>query len=390
MTPGYEYLSAFRLSRVMQALEDVRRLPQELRFVNRTPFTPASEGELYGRWINRIQIADLISDDAKALTYTAGKLTIENVITPNIKHGRHMTQEQINQILMMNQNPGLNTAAWNRMGMSNEIVGNIIPSIIEDLRLGIYQRCEALLVAMHLDSFNYNRFGIQITGSWGIPSDLKVTPVNLWTDPVNATPVNDIWNLKRNATVRYGQTYNRITMSTTAFLYMISTAEFQNKARTTLPLFINYTNIPQGNLDFQKNVARNILQVDELELYDARYWSQDGSGILTSAPYLPINKVILSNTENDNNPAVQDFANGITTESLLSGFLPNTGTSMIGTFGGGMRGPVSYATVPAELNAPNLTLWAVMRGFPRRFRLQASAVLTVGTFTDTIPVGEPF
>lgn len=387
-TPGYEYLSAYRLTRAMRATSDIRQLPQDLKFVNRIPKIPAADSELYGRWTGRILIADLISDDAKAVTYSAGKLTLETSINPNIKHGRHLTQEQINQIMAINANPGLPRGDFAAMAPGNEVIGNVIPSILADLDLGIEQRREALLVAMHLDSFTYNRFGMQISGSWGIPSDLKVTPIVPWTDAANATPVNDIWFLKRNASVRYGATYNRLTMSTTAFLYMIATTEFQNKARSNLPLYLNLTNLPQGNVTQQKNIATSVLGVDEIDLYDARYWSQDSSGAITSAPYLPINKVILDSTTNDNNPAVQDFSDGIVTESILSNMLPNSGTGVVGAFGQGMRGPIAYATVPPDLNPPNVTIWGVSRGFPRRFQQYASALLTVGSFTDTIPILE--
>lgn len=388
MTPGYEYLSVLRLGRIIEALEDKRLLPQELLFVNRTPITPAMDNEIIARNINRIQIADVISDDSRAVTYAAGKLQLETTVVPNIKHGKHLSQENLNQLAMLN-------AASARPDTSdmgnNEIYGNFLVSMIDDLRVGVYQRVEQLLIAMHLDSIAYDRLGMKISGTWGIPSDLKVTPSVPWTDPVNATPVNDIWNLKRTASVRYGAMFDRATMSTQAFLYMIATAEFQAKARTTLPLFINYTNIPAANTEFQKNIATSILGLKELELYDARYWSVDSAGQQTSSPYLPTNKVILANTANDNNAAVQDFANGITTESTLSGLLPNTGTGVIGGFGAGRRGPVPYASIPPDLNPPQLRLWCVMRGFPRRFRLQASAVLTVGSFVDTaIPVGEPY
>lgn len=388
MTPGYEYLSVLRLGRIIQALEDMRLLPRELLFVNRTPITPAMDTEIIARNINRIQIADVISDDSRAVTYAAGKLQLETTVVPNIKHGKHLSQENLNQLAMLN-------AASARPDTSdmgnNEIYGNFLVSMIDDLRVGVYQRVEQLLIAMHLDSISYDRLGMKISGTWGIPSDLKVTPSVPWTDPVNATPVNDIWNLKRTASVRYGAMFDRITMSTQAFLYMIGTAEFQTKARTTVPLYFNYSNIPAANTEFQRNVAISILGIKELELYDARYWSVDSAGQQTSSPYLPTNKVILADTANDNNAAVQDFANGITTESTLSGLLPNTGTGVIGGFGAGRRGPVPYASIPPDLNPPQLRLWCVMRGFPRRFRLQASAVLTVGSFVDTaIPVGEPY
>lgn len=388
MVPGYEYLSVLHMSRIIQALADVRTLPQELLFANRIPMTPAIEGEIVGRWINRVQIADLVADDSKALTYTAGKLQVENTIVPNIKHGRQLTQENINQLAQINAAPWMPQAAAD-MG-DNEIVGQVLPAIVDDLLTGLHQRREALLVAMHLDQFSYTRFGMNVNGTWGIPADLKVNLQIPWTDANNATPVNDVWTVKRNASVRYGMNYNRGTMSTSAFIYMISTTEFQNKARTTLPLYINYANLPLAHLSLQRDIARNILGLDELDLYDARFWSQDASGNLTSAPYLPINKVILDSTDNDDNPAVQDFANGITTESMISGLLPNTGAGVIGSFQRGVRGPIAYTTVDPALNPPNLTIWGVMRGFPRRFRLQANAVMTVGQFTDNIPVSDPF
>jgi hypothetical protein len=388
MLPGYEYLSAYRLTRVMQQTADVRQLPQELQFVRRVPTVPSAEGELMGRWTGRVLIADVISDDARALTYSAGKMTLETNINPNIKHGRHLTQEQINQLLMINANPGLPRGDFAGMAMPNEIVGNVIPSIVDVLELGIEQRREALAVAMHLDAVSYNRFGMIINGTWGIPADLKVTPTVLWTDAANATPVNDIWNLRRNASVRYGKVYDRLTMSTSAFLLMIATAEFQAKARTTLPLFINYTNIPAGNMEFQENVAKNILGLKQLVLYDARYWSQDASGQITSAPYLPLNKVILDAVTNDGNKAVHDFSDGVVTESVLSALLPNSGVGVIGGMGMGQRGPVCYASVPHDLNPPNLTIWGVRRGWPRKYEQQANAVLTIGTVVDSIPITE--
>lgn len=390
MTPGYDYLSVLRINRIMQALQDVRELPQELKFVNRTPFVPAMEGEIIGRWINRVQIADIVSDGSRASTYSAGKLTTENNLVPNIKHGRQLSQENLNQLAAINNIAG-GTTDISRMG-GNEIFGNILPSIVDDVRLGLYQRCEQLLVAMHLDSLSYNRMGIQINGSWGIPSDLKVTTGVAWTDPTNATPVNDVWTLKRLASVRYGATYDRMTMSTQAFIYMISCTEFQNKARTFLAPNVSYVNLPLANTQQQKAIAEAILGI-EIEFYDARFWSMDSAGNLTSAPYLPTNKVILTSKNNDNNPAIQDFANGVTTESMLSSLLPNNGQAggILGSFNQGTRGPIAYTTVDPALNPPDVTVWGVMRGFPRRFVLQASAVLTVGTFVDTtIPVGEPF
>ncbi len=318
MNPGIESLEVVRVNRIMQMLEDKRNLPQELEFVKRIPMVPAGDGDILGRWINRVQIADLISDDGKANVYSAGKLQLEQTTIPNLKHGRLLSQETINQLAAINMLP-MPTPIGPMP--NNEVFGDIMIPIVDNLRTGIYQRMETLLVMMHLDSLSYNRLNIQITTNpgqispWGIPNDLKVVPAIPWTNAGSATPVNDIWNLKREASVRYGATYDRMWMSTTAFNLMISTTNYQNMARTTVPLAINFNAFPLANIPLQKDIATNVLGLKEIKLYDARYWSQDQTGNITSAPYLPINKVILDSIQNDNNPQVQDFANGITTES---------------------------------------------------------------------------
>ena len=385
MNPGYEYLSVQTLDTIMDALQDVREMPSELLFLNRTPITPANDGEIMGRWLNRVQIADLVTDDARAYTYAAGRVITETNVAPNIKIGHKLTQETINQIIALGNNPNLS-----RPGVPNqELGGNVVPSIVENLRTGIWQRAEALIVAMFLDSTSYDRFGVKISGTWGTPSDLKVNLTTPWTNKASATPVDNFWSLKRIGSVRYGATFNRATMSTTSFTYMTNTDEFISKARTTLPLWVNLTSLPQANTELMRTLATNILGVDQLELYDQRYWSQDSAGNMTSAPYLPVNKVILSNSANDNNTAAYDFGNAITTESLLATFLPNQ-AGLIGNFSGGQRGPLCYTTVSSQLDPPNMTVWGVMKGFPRKFLPYMNAVLTVGQFTDSIPVGEPF
>jgi hypothetical protein len=123
----------------------------------------------------------------------------------------------------------------------------------------------------------------------------------------------------------------------------------------------------------------------QIELYDARYWTQGTDGNITSAPFLPINQVILTDSGNDGNAQAYDFANGIVDESIVSSVAP---INVIGGGTGPTYGPYAYAS--AEHNPPGLTYWGVAKGFPRKKLLQSSAALTVGTFVDTIPVGVPF
>ena len=132
-------------------------------------------------------------------------------------------------------------------------------------------------------------------------------------------------------------------------------------------------------------IAQNVLGM-AIELYDARYFQQAADGSMSSAPFLPITKVILSSTASDNNAMVQDFANGVVVESQVASLL---GGSLSG-LGGPQRGPVGYATADEALNPPQITYWAVARGFPRKKLFQANACLTVGTFSDSISATVPF
>jgi len=380
MAVAWQLLQAARLTRIIQSLQDVRLLPAQLAFLNRTAIVPAEDSEIMARFTGYVTIADLVADDQRAVTYQNTKLTYETTTVPNIKHGAALTQAMLNQLQSLLSSAG---GIPSDMGIFSDYENRTIDGLL----LGVRQRMEALLVAMAVDGLTYDRLGIKMSGvTWGMPADLKVTPAVTWDTPLTATPVADIWALKMRAQIRYGQTYNRISMSTQAFMYMIATTEFQAKARTFLAPNVSYTNLTLSDLTAQQNIASSVLGMT-IELYDARYWTQGVDGTLSSTPFLPIAKVVLSSTTDDNDPTCSDFANGITTESIVAGLAPS---EMVGGLGGPTRGPIAFATVPSDLNPPNITFWAVSRGFPRKHRLQSTAVLTVGTFSDTIAVGAPY
>lgn len=381
---GLQPLTATRLTRVIQELQDVRELPQDLKFLGRTPTVNATDAEITERFIAHVQIADIIADDQAAVTYSFGRFSNETVNIPNLKLGYNLTQSQINQI---NTLRGVGVASgspllalysrWGQAGL-----------------LGIDQRKEALIVAMQTDAITYDRLGIKFTASWGMPSDLKVTPTVTWdhqaSNVYDATPVTDVLTLLQVARQRYGETYDRMSMSTTAFNYMAQTTEFINRVRVMYALnsSISAATIPTQNVQYMLTLAAPILGMKEIELYDARYWSQDSPGLLASTRFLPVNQVVLSNTADDNRAEVMDFANAITTESQVAGIVP---TGMIGELPAGQYGPISFATpTDANMNPPGITVWSVARGWPRKWRRAATAVMTVGTFTDAITVGVPF
>lgn len=379
MSENLRFLQAVRINRIMQALQDVRELPADLVWSSRINDVPAMDDEIMARFTGRTQIADIVADDNAAVVYQAGKFSFESTAIPNLKHGTSMTQAMLNQLnaLVGQVQPDLGIfSAWERR-------------TIDNLLFGVRQRKEALFIAMLIDGFTYDRLGIKMTNvSWGMPSDLKVTASVTWDTAATATPVADLLAAKLVGRTRYGVSYDRVSMTTTDFRYMIATTEYQNKAKAFLPPQLTFTNLALASLEQQQQLAEATLRMT-IELNDGRYWSQDENGTLTSTPYHPVGKVILTDSANDNSDAVMDFANGVVTESIVAGLLGSGG--MFGSLGGPQYGPVAYAT-PAnpQLNPPGIVYWGVARGFPRKHLLQASAVLTVGSYGDLISVGEPF
>lgn len=377
MVAGYTPLQNNRINGVFQGLLDPRTMPKKLLFSQRVNQVPADDGEIMARFIGYVHIADLIADDQRAAVYSAGKFQYEQQNIPNLKVGQSMSQAMLNQWQAIANNTGIsNIQVDNFSNAEARLLGNVLT--------GVRYRKEQLIAAMLMDGLSYNRLGIQMSNvTWGMPIDLKVNASVNWNDPVNARPTDDIYGLKLVAQTRYDIVYNRLTMSTPTFRLMISTAEFQNKARTFLAPNVSYVNLPLANLQQQQDIAANVLGMT-IELYDARYASQDTRGAYTLRPFLDLNAVIFSSTDLDSDSSAVDFANGITTESLVA--------SMAGEpiAGGPAFGPIAYPTFPESLNPPNIVYWGVQRGFPRKHLLQYNACMRVGPVTDQIPVQAPF
>ncbi len=165
---GLSILGVKRINAIMQTLRDVRELPQQLKFLNRTPLVNATDGEIIGRSEANVLMADIIADDQKAVVRAAEKFTLESTKIPNLKHGKFISQEMLNLLERINVGGGIP----NDMGVFSDYVNRSMDSLL----LGVRQRMEALIVACAIDAFDYNRLGIIITGAtWGMPADLKVT-----------------------------------------------------------------------------------------------------------------------------------------------------------------------------------------------------------------------
>jgi hypothetical protein len=379
----FQLLSAARVNRILGGIiQDPRQLPAPLVWNQRIPDVPAADDEIMARMDGQVMIADLVADDAKAVIYQTGRVAYETNSPPNLKVGVGMNQSMLNALNRLNTQGGGN--ADDQGLFDNWQVRTLIAC-----RLGVAQRMEQLKIAMLCDGlgFTYDRLGIKLTGiSWGMYSDLKITVGTGWDTAATATPVTDILRAVKIARVRYGITYNRVTMSTSAFEYMIATTEFQNKSRQWLAPNVSFVNLNRDSLTDMAQLARRTLGGIEIELYDQRFLTKDLTGVDTFVPYLPIGNVILTDSQQDGNGNVWDFANGIVTESIVASMAP---VNIIGRLEA-QRGPLAYvAAADGTLNPPGLVHWGVGRGFPRRHYRQASAVLNVGSFSDTISTALP-
>lgn len=371
MPAAFQILSTQAIARYIAPLVDRRQnpVPDNLTMLKRTPDVERTDGELAVAHNAYVLAADIIADDQQAIVKQMDTFTPQTNKIPNLKHGTLITQEMLNFLNRIN--------AGNATPGDENIFRRYIARKLDDLIKGIRTRKEALLWQMALGSSSYSGYGIQWSGvTFGIPSDLLVTPSVPWATSGSATPLTDIQTLQQTAQAKYGKVYNRIEMSLTAFNNMTATTEFKNRAQ----LFSGFTfpagSFPNMDLTLMTNMAGRLLNMT-IELNDFQYSEMDASGQVSYSRFLPVTKVRLSNTADDNNAAARDFGQTVVTESLI-GNLPGVNIFGGGGLGSARTGPIGYATPRSDLNPPNIILWAVDRGFPEKNDRTESAVLTVG------------
>lgn len=386
-TPGQAgFFDAARISGIMQGVTDPRLFPIELRWNSRVPDVPGTDEEITARFVGTIQIADLIMDDAKAVTYNQGRFQFQTTQVPNIKIGIGMNQALINALQRIKENGGVRN---DDVGYFNDRYNKNIA----DCKFGVELRKEVFKLGMLLDSYTYDRLGVKLTGiSFGMYSDLKVTPGVAWSS-ASGVGLSDIQNVRAIGQQRYGINLNRATMSTPALRALVAQTEFQAQIKNVYMTNLFGGPAPTAPLQgdpLLKRLGELVIagtgEAFTIEIDDRRYWFQDNAGALTSNRIHPINKVLLTSTANDGNGNAYDFVNVVCTESIVASMAPN---GIIGNIPLG-RGPIGYATLAdPHLNAPGIITWAVARGAPRKHLNQASAVLTVGTLTETYDTSLP-
>lgn len=363
---NYDILAVDNVMAIIDELQDIRQYNRDFRWVQRLGHSNALDGEILAKYKGRIFAADILTYNSAAVIRAARPIRLEQTAIPTLKHGLFIDQENLAVLDRI--------AAGNANRQDNNIFEDYLAQSIIDLVDGVRARMEALITAMLIDNLTYNHLGVAISGlSWGMPSDLKVTPSTLWTDATNADPVNDIMTVVVLAQQKYGVKFNRITMSYQAFQYMVLTQSFRNKAQVYSQVLIpGATSFPVNDVPLMIKLASMILGM-AVEFDDRQSWVQHHDGTEQNFRYLPQNVVLLTTTDFDGDRSAMDWANALVDETR-PGIVPG----MIGQFEGQQYGPVGYTTAASlDGNPPGLILWGAGRGFPRKKMLASSAALTV-------------
>lgn len=383
MANNLAYIAPIRLTKIVQYIVDQREQPGELLWANRLPVVPVNDKEFFARYINRVKIADHIPLNSRARTYKNGHLRIESTELAKIKFGTDWDEEQLADL-----------AAWSAANsgvQGADQLADFLTTNAEILRTGTKQRINYMATGMVLDSYTYHDpNGIQIAqATFGMPSDLKVLVSVFWTDHAASNPFTDMLLHVYKARVRYGVTYDRVTMGQPLFREIIANTNYADLAKPYMPINISAgaTNIPQTDIAFHSNLFRAITGLT-VEFDDSRYWDQRPDGSVCSFRNQPLNRVIFSVSAWDNTARLGDIGNGIVDETRVSAY--TNGNVLGGPLPSNSRGPISYVT--GELDPPGLQQWIVQKCWPRRGELYSTSVMKAAadSSTDNISFISPF
>ena len=405
----YELLSQTRIQNIVPEIALVQQMNKEFRWIGegvdqdgkkataRIPMKPAVWGEISLRTSDRFTIVPVIGRNQRAPMKTPNATArVEHDNIPVIKHGMNIPLDLLKVLQRVEESL---SGAYATNAEDKAVWTNWEGNQLKNLIYGIYAQMEVMAVGMLLNNYSYaNREGFQFNASWQAPSYTMVTTSTPWGNgtpgianaTAGATPIDDIQLLRTQLQTVNGKLYNRITMSTQAFDYFVGTTQFRNLA----PLFWSRAGViaPTANLagmysnrGLMKPIVEGIFDM-EIEFDDRQYMVESNDGQNYVVPpnipnlstglyqrYLPVNKVILTNSNDDGNIGAWNIANLPVTESE-PGMVP----AMIGSSTGSQVGPFAYAAATSMTgDPPGKALYAVAEAFPRKWDLLSSAVLTV-------------
>jgi hypothetical protein len=371
------FFESARVTGLMQGLTDPRLLPVPLTWNQRIPDVPSFDEEVTAKYVGTLLIADLIADDQKAVTYSAGTLPVPGRAGAQHQDGhRHEPGDDGGDGAHPPDGRGGQTTT---SGFFNDRFNKMVA----DAKYGVELRKEVLKIAMLLDGWTYDRLGIKMSGvTWGMYTDLKVTPSIAWTS-TSATPLTDIATVRAIAQQRYGINLDRATMTTPQLRAIIATTEYQNQVKNVnfaLLLGAPTQTAPLTPDTILRRQAEMIIsggtgEPFAIELDDRRYWAQDASGAITSQPLHAQHEGAAHEHGQRRQQRGVRLRQLPGRESALTGTFPS---SVVGNIAPG-RGPIGYVTLADQsLNPPGIVLGRRPRRAAKAPK-RASAVLSVGT-----------
>lgn len=337
-----------------------RRRPR--RFLDRVPLVDADDEEIIAIWTASRFAADLIAPNQPARTVAAGSLEFNVAELPNIKLGAHLNQQDINRMerLQMRQQAGV---------AGEEAVFLFWEDIVRERREGVLDRLNQLACAMLIGNLNYGRLGVEISSNFLMPSDLRIAPTTLWTS-TSATPINDVLAAQQYTQLTYGWIPDRLTLARQDWINLLATTQWSQLAqmftKVAAPNATNTAYWPQMMTFFQQETGMMI------ELEDWGYRTEETDGTVNFHRVMPQGTALLTSSQDDGDKRMFDIGNAPLTEASVARLV---GLNV--DLGGQERGPAVFATAPAEMNPPQITVWGCARAFPRRKQKCCSAVLLV-------------
>ncbi|MBS1702910.1 MAG: hypothetical protein JST12_14695 [Armatimonadetes bacterium] len=364
-----QFLNTTRIAQITSEIEDIRGIPTDLLGLQRVPVVDCDQDEIWMRQGGRTISADIIADGAEAVIKSMPQVRLELEHVPNIKGGRALNQTDLQKLIRL-ETSGLPGDYASANSMLNRHV--------DDALRGCKLTMNFIIWGMLQNSLSYDKNGFKVTNfNWGTPTDLVVTPAALWTDTTNGKPITDVNTLAELGRVKYGVRYDRITLSTTALRNASKTDEFKTQAANRIAVGGSTTVagalLTAMSIEDLKKIAGAIWGL-EVVIYDDTMDIQAVDGTITATRFLAVNRVVLDSTSNDNNRNVMDFGNAPVDEATVASIIGHK-SPVIGSLTAGERGPLAYAE--GEFNPPRIAIWAVTKGFARKHKETATAVLIV-------------
>jgi hypothetical protein len=326
---------------------------KNLLFYERAKILQKDDIEIIGKFKGTTYIADvLVKEGEEVNTYESGYYAFSNNEIPYIKIGSRVSE-------MMIKREGLIQECIKDKKPLDEYSTRFIAdwkrTFAESMAVGLKQRINSMLIAAALGGQS-NANGHVVNWDFGVPEGIHAK-----TDWSITEPVASIQGHLRYMDEEHRKIFDRITMSSHLFRSLAPSLVEVHAPDEFKALFLRKDsegNFTISDMKLARQLLANVLQM-EVEIYDGYYYVRMKDGKRVQQRYLPEDRILFSHTDNDKNVNALYFASSITAESIVSRSFGNPITD-----DGPSYGPIGYFRCRQDLNPPDVTGWAVMRGMP--------------------------